>query len=62
MRFGQLITSRNKRKCKDNIKLNALKLSQPNKEEHVFAHTKAYKRINIRYDNHVLLTVIEYFY
>lgn len=55
MRFGQLITPRNKRNCKNNIKLNALKLSQPSKEklkhrikvEHVFAHIKAYKRINI---------------
>ena len=62
---------------KYNIKLNALKLSQPSKEklkhrikvEHVFAHIKAYKRINIRYDkyvvnyyNYVLLAVIDYFY
>jgi len=70
MRFGQLITPRNKKNCKDNIKLNALKLSQSNKEElkyrikieHVFAHIKAYKRINIRYDNYVLLAVIDYFY
>ena len=33
MIFGQLITLRNKRNYKDNIKLNALKLSQPNKEK-----------------------------
>ena len=73
--FGCLITPKNKRNCKNKEILNNYKLSKESKKklthrikiEHSFAHLKAYKRINVRYDkygyifyNYILLAIIDH--
>ena len=58
--FGKLITPKNRRNIKDKNKLQALKLSQNDKDllkkrikvEHINAHLKQYKRLSIRYDKY----------
>ena len=61
-KIGLLLTARNKRNIKDKIKLDALKLSEDNKNllkkrikiEHINAQLKQYKRISIRYDKYAI--------
>jgi transposase len=58
IKFGKLVTSKNKRNIKDPIKLLALKLTTVEKAllkkrikvEHINSHLKQYKRLAIRYD------------
>ena len=58
--IGVLLTARNKRNIKDKNKLEALKLSDKEKQllknrikvEHVNAQLKKYKRLSIRYDKY----------
>ena len=58
--IGKLLTARNKRNIKDKNKLEALKLSDKEKEllkkrikvEHINAQLKKYKRLSLRYDKY----------